>query len=139
MAPQEQLTEFAGALRAARKDAGMRQEDLAELLAIRQSTVSAWEQGLKEPGRDNVGRVEEALGLVSGSLSSLLGWVPPEQPRRAQPAPPLVPLTIKAIRNDKTLDRRGRSLMMQLYRTLTNGDPLGEASAQKRCTALTAA
>jgi transcriptional regulator with XRE-family HTH domain len=131
MAAQEQLSSFADALRTARKTAGMSQADLAELLEIRQSTVSVWEQGLKEPSRDNVGRVEEALGLDGGALSSLLGWVPPEPGRKARPAP-LVPVTIKAIKSDKTLDRRGRSLMMALYRTLSDGGLSHEGIHPKR-------
>jgi transcriptional regulator with XRE-family HTH domain len=48
-------------IRGGRSDLGLRQEDLAAVLRVRQSTVSKWERGLQMPREGMKARIAEIL------------------------------------------------------------------------------
>lgn len=64
-------------VRDARTTAGLTQEQLAERVHVRQSTVSKWEMGDHAPGDEEKMRLAEALDC---SLDALFAWpdfIPP--------------------------------------------------------------
>jgi transcriptional regulator with XRE-family HTH domain len=76
---------FGDRLAGAREAAGLSQEDLAQRLGVRLTTLQNWEEGLAEP-RGN--RLQMLAGMLNVSLSWLLTAEgdgldhPDEQPRR---------------------------------------------------------
>lgn len=52
----------------ARKAAGWSQARLADAVAQAQTTISSWERGRTEPGREDVQRVAEALSIATAEL-----------------------------------------------------------------------
>jgi transcriptional regulator with XRE-family HTH domain len=63
--------ELGGAIRAARKQAGMGQAELAGALGVRQSSVSQWEQGRTAPATGHLLGLLRVLGALLARL--LLG------------------------------------------------------------------
>lgn len=61
---------------AARRAAGLTQEQLVDLIKFQQPTISGWEKGLTEPDPDVVFELERCLGQKPGALSKFLGYVP---------------------------------------------------------------
>lgn len=61
---------------AARRAAGLTQEQLVDLIKFQQPTISGWESGASEPDPDVVFEIERRLGLKPGALSKFLGYVP---------------------------------------------------------------
>jgi transcriptional regulator with XRE-family HTH domain len=55
-------------IRQARKGAGQSQAWLAEKVGQAQTTISSWETGRTEPGREDVARIARALGVDVGVL-----------------------------------------------------------------------
>jgi transcriptional regulator with XRE-family HTH domain len=55
-------------IRLARKAAGKSQAWLAEKVAQAQTTISSWETGRTEPGREDAARIARALGIDVGVL-----------------------------------------------------------------------
>jgi transcriptional regulator with XRE-family HTH domain len=76
MSEQDYLSE---AIRAARRRAGLSQAELAELLGVRQSSVSQWERGSTKPSTVHL------LALASALHCSLLDFSGPA-PAGAAPA-----------------------------------------------------
>lgn len=61
-----------------RKNSGVSQEKLAELLGISRQTVSRWEQGAFTPSAENLAKLSEVFGVpVEAFLKD--DWVPPEE------------------------------------------------------------
>ena len=66
------------AIAAGRRAAGMqRQSELAQLLGIRQQSVSRWESGLGRPRPNQLTDISKVLGLRLGDLQRLGGYVSP--------------------------------------------------------------
>lgn len=63
-----------GAIRLALEQAGMSQQELAELLGVRQTSVSKWTT-YREPRLDRIASIEDAIGLRRGSLLRMAGYV----------------------------------------------------------------
>lgn len=59
---------IAGRIAAARRRAGWSQQRLAGAVGAAQTTVSSWERGRTEPGRDDVRRIAEALDIPIATL-----------------------------------------------------------------------
>lgn len=56
---------------AARKDKGWSQARLADAVNQAQTTISSWERGRTEPGRDDVEKVASALGISRAELEGV--------------------------------------------------------------------
>jgi ribosome-binding protein aMBF1 (putative translation factor) len=65
------------AIRKARKNAGLRQADLAEKVGVDTSTVGRWESEKARPSDDHVSTVEDSLGLRRGEILIAAGLVGP--------------------------------------------------------------
>jgi transcriptional regulator with XRE-family HTH domain len=63
-------------IRRHRQARGLRQRDLAELVAATQKGVSAWERGYRTPRARYARRLELALGLEPGALNNANGADP---------------------------------------------------------------
>lgn len=55
-------------LRIARKNAGLKQDDIARYLGIGNSTISEWETGKRSPGIDQVEELAKLFGISAGYL-----------------------------------------------------------------------
>ncbi len=73
---QDRHHAFADALRETLRLRGMRQEDLAQTIGLKQATISGWITGASVPASDVVFAVERALDLRPGALSRHLGYLP---------------------------------------------------------------
>lgn len=62
-------------LRAARAIAGINQRELARLLAVPANYVSRWETGTRRLEIDTIEQIERAMGLQSGTVFRLAGYV----------------------------------------------------------------
>mgnify|MGYP000868055126 CR=1 FL=1 len=107
---------FARRLRQYRDAAGMTQEDLGVAIAriegrskpYSQGAVAAWETAEKYPRTPSfVFMIEQALNIKPGTLSAIVGYVPP----RAAP-PTTVPDAIAA---DKGLTREQREALTEMW------------------------
>lgn len=76
MSEHEQRMAFAQALRNARDETGIKQEELAKTVGVVQGTISAYERGGVEPPPQQVFAIEAALNLPGGFLSRHLGYIP---------------------------------------------------------------
>ena len=65
---------FADKLKALRKDAGLNQIALAQILGVTQVTVSLYESGRREPDLDDLMTIAERLNTTPNDL---LGFTPP--------------------------------------------------------------
>jgi DNA-binding transcriptional regulator YiaG len=68
--PRREQGSLAAEIRQARKRAGMSQVELAELLGIRQSSVSQWERGATEPSTQNLLDLMRRLPGLAEALSA---------------------------------------------------------------------
>lgn len=122
VATAEQRRGFGAAVFAARKAAGLRQEDLAARLfgadqaRKSQPTVSFWESGTHEPEAEMVFAIERAIGVKPGSLSRHLGYVPAD----VDPAQ-LALDVVSSIQNDPLLTREARRRLVGLYKLEVEG------------------
>jgi transcriptional regulator with XRE-family HTH domain len=64
-------------LREARLEAGLTQQELADLLGVAQQHVARWETGKNEPRASMAVRLSEALGTTANAL-----WPADETPTR---------------------------------------------------------
>ncbi len=82
---------LAEAIRQARQRAGLSQAELAELLGLRQSSVSQWERGVTKPKTVHLLALAAALGI--NLLDQLAGTTDPQHPTTAPTAPDDQPAT----------------------------------------------
>ena len=68
MNPSAAPAPIAQRIAAARRQAGWSQQRLASAVGAAQTTVSSWERGRTEPGRDDVRRIAEALDIPIARL-----------------------------------------------------------------------
>ena len=99
---------FGDALRRARETRSQSQESLGAAVGVVQTAVSRWEKGEVEPMPAVVFRLEKALRLSPGALSSTLGYMP------AGPGP-TAPSVPEAIRADPHLNRDLRRALLAAY------------------------
>lgn len=111
----EDLTPFAAALRSSRIAAGLSQIELARLLDVTQGSVSRWEIGMKQPDREHVFYLEQALNVAPGTLSSLLPFSTPAKAsgRSRRPAS-----TRQAILADEKLTKTAKNALLATYQAL---------------------
>src|SRR6266508_1731516 len=83
--------EFGRQLAAARKERGLSQRALAELVDVRQTAVTQWERGATTPRNDHVFALERALRLPPGALARYLGFGP------AVDAPAILPRPLTVV------------------------------------------
>lgn len=108
---------FGAALAQRRRDLALSQTALGQALGgIGQSAISQWECGATQPQREHAYAAEEVLGLTPGTLSRLLGYVPPSTRARAAPAE-----VREAIRRDPLLTEKEKRSFLSLYDTIVDG------------------
>ena len=100
---------FGRALAAALEAAGLSQAALGERVGVAQNTVSTWVAGKYQPEPKVVFSIERALDATPGSLSLLLGYLPPEAAGRS------VASVREAIASDPRLDTRGKAALLAAY------------------------
>lgn len=105
--------DFRAALANAIDRGGWTQQRLGEALGltakVQQSKVSDWLRGvLKPPDPPVVCQMERILGLVPGTLTLHLGYLPPDVPRQ-------VVTVEEALRNDPLLTPDHRDVMLVAY------------------------
>ena len=104
-------TEFGNSLARALRSRGMTQVELAESLDTAQSVISAWINGRSEPAPGTVFTLEKQLGMDPGSLSRVLGYLPPEAAK--------VATTVRdAVARDFSVDEQYKPMLMAVYREL---------------------
>ena len=105
---------FGAALTARRRELALSQTALGRALGgIGQSAISQWECGGVQPQREHVFAAEKVLGLAPGTLSRLLGYLPPSAPARAEATD-----VRKAIRRDPFLTEKEKRSFVCLYEAI---------------------
>ncbi len=82
---------FAGRLRELRTEAGLTQEQLAEMAGVQRDAVARWERGTREPSWGNVVALADALGVSCDAFRQEPRPAPVPQrgrPRKALPPEP---------------------------------------------------
>lgn len=95
------------AIKQAREDAELTQEDVAARLRVTQSMVGRWEKG-SEPMLDVIARLEAIFGLRKGDLLRAAGYVADSMS------------VVQAV-EFSTLDPKSRRVLLATYRSLANG------------------
>lgn len=103
---------FGTALAEAMSVRQMTQQELAELLGVTQSAVSAWRTAEAEPGPAIVFACERAIGTGPGMLSRHLGYYPPEALKGATSVE-------EAAKRDELLDDAGKRAVIAVWRELS--------------------
>jgi transcriptional regulator with XRE-family HTH domain len=83
---------------------------------VAQSAVSQWESGETEPRVEHVYAAEKALGLAPGTLSRMLGYLPPSGGKKGDPVS-----FREAVRRDPLLRDEEKRSFLVLYNALTVG------------------
>jgi len=109
---EERKAVFRRALRRAREAAGQSQSGLSQAIGVSRSAVWQWEEGRAVPTEGNVAALEQELGLQSGGLSRLLGYLPADAVDRETIS------VIEALEADSKLGERERELLAAMYRQL---------------------
>jgi transcriptional regulator with XRE-family HTH domain len=112
MATNDQREAFRRALQRARQDRGWTQRQLATALGVSANAVSYWERGKSLPEPANLIELERSLGLESGTLARLLGYMPLATMQREMAS------VLDAITADPELDTNERELLATMYREL---------------------
>ena len=108
---------FGAALAKRRRALSLSQTALGRALGgIGQSAISQWECGETEPRPQHVYAVERVLGLHPGTLSRLLGYLPPSTPGRGPPGD-----VRQAIRRDPLLTDTEKRSFLSLYNAIVVG------------------
>jgi transcriptional regulator with XRE-family HTH domain len=108
---------FGAALAKRRKELQLSQTALGRALGgIAQSAVSQWECGETEPRAEHVYAAENALGLTPGTLSRMLGYLPPSSTKNNDPGS-----FREAVRRDPLLTDEEKRSFLVLYNALTGG------------------
>lgn len=97
---------------------GLTRNDLARLIGLSASTVHAWVNEGKRPGRDNVLAVERALDIrPSGRLAGLLGYAGEENETE------LPPMTLEQhIEADGSISKSSRMLLLELLEVIRRSE-----------------
>lgn len=115
--PEAQRKAFGAALAKRRKELALSQSALGQALGgVGQSAVSQWECGETQPRSEYVYAAEKTLGLTPGTLSRLLGYLPPSRSSRGSPGG-----VKEAIRRDPLLTSREKRSLLALYESLVAG------------------
>ena len=108
---------FGAALAKRRKELALSQTALGRALGgIGQSAVSQWERGDLQPRPEHVYALEKTLGLTPGTLSRMLGYLPPSRPSKSGPGG-----VREAIRRDPLLTSKEKRSLLSLYDSITAG------------------
>ncbi len=84
--------------------AGLKQEQIADVVGVHQTTVSKWLLGKTQPPLEHLWVIEEMCGLPRGRLLRVADFVEPDTSVEA------------AISQDPDLDEDSRDSMVKLYR-----------------------
>jgi transcriptional regulator with XRE-family HTH domain len=79
------LSRFGENLRWHREQAGLSQEELADLIGIHRTAVSAYERGRQEPRLELLVKAADSLEVAIGELFDGISWKP-DLPGQKQPA-----------------------------------------------------
>lgn len=130
------LVDFGEALRAARAEKKVTQEQLADAIGVTQSMVSVWESGetasLRTDRREGglrpsvVFRIEEILKVPGGALSHHLGYLPLDFAGRRRPSFEEFLMT-----DEDQLSEDQKRTLRELYRLLT-GPEVAPRSRRRR-------
>lgn len=69
--PEVDTTTLGGRLKRARLEAGLRQQDVADLLGVHVQCISNWENGRSRPRRTNVDEIEAVIAAGSAAMCDL--------------------------------------------------------------------
>lgn len=106
---------FALALKGAREQAELTQEELGEALGRSQSTVGDWEKAKTQPTPWEVAEIEELFKLPTGKLTRHLGYLP------LGAAGTSLECTVEdAIIADDGLSRAAKESLLGVYRELVD-------------------
>lgn len=118
--PKEQYLAFGAALKRHRQGSGFpTQARLGAALDVSWHAVGSWEKGIWAPAPEKVFEIERLLDLPPGTLSRHLGYLP----LGAQPS------VQAAVDSDPRLDERGKTLLIDMYRTLARPQRRSSRSA----------
>jgi transcriptional regulator with XRE-family HTH domain len=112
MATNNQREAFRRALQRARQEKSWTQRQLATAVGVSANAVSYWERGKSLPEPANVIELERSLGLESGALARLLGYMPLATMQREMAS------VLDAITADPALENSERELLATMYREL---------------------
>lgn len=88
------------------------QVQVADLLGMTQSSVSAWRSGIAAPDPDIIFELERMLSLAPGHLSRHLGFLPLEAGKRA-------PASVRdAVIGDSLLGEQAKRAVLAVYEEL---------------------
>ncbi len=108
---------FGAVLAKRRKELQLSQTALGRALGgVAQSAISQWECGETEPRAEHVYAAEDALGLTPGTLSRLLGYLPPSSASLGEPGS-----FRDAVRRDPLLTKEEKRSFLSLYQAVTAG------------------
>jgi transcriptional regulator with XRE-family HTH domain len=107
---REQREAFRKALRRARETCDLSQRAVGEAVGRTGSAVWQWEEGRGAPDHTTVTKLEAVMGLESGSLAKLLGYVPAGADEPVS--------VVEALNADPRLNDSGRELLTSVYRWL---------------------
>lgn len=88
-------------IRAARRARGWSQQQLADAVGAVQTTVSSWERGRTEPGRDDTVRIASKLGIPLEDIEQALR---PDRPKLIRELPVLSWVSAGAVNEVGSLD-----------------------------------
>lgn len=123
--PEHPAWPFIRALRAQRTKAGMTQRELGASAGVTQSSIAQYERGANLPDKETAIKMEHALGIRSGHLTRLLGFLPADATRVGRPD------VIDSISRDPLLSGHDRNLLLTLYSAMVAADAQRKAAAAK--------
>jgi transcriptional regulator with XRE-family HTH domain len=117
-----ELKAFSRELRRAREESGLSLRALAEAVAASHTVVADWERGRHAPRPPRVRMLEHVLQLAPGSLSRLLGYLPPGDFEKGAVG------VLQAAQSDPRLTDRDRRILAAVYRELVRKNEEGPGS-----------
>lgn len=119
----ERRQSFGRQLGVALDRAGLRQADLAKLVGTTQSSISGWVNGRHEPPPATVFATEQFLGLIAGTLSGTLGYLPVRAGEQDAGIEDVIAWSVD-------IDVEAKEALIGLYRVLSSDTQSDRRSAQ---------
>lgn len=102
---------------------GMSQRELARRLDVTPQAITNWVRGHGRPGRDNLVRLEDILGLPRGELMTMFGYRSPDDTER------LVTLE-EAIRADPEISPENKRALLRFVKMARSEAEAAEAEQE---------